>query len=112
MPFPRLRQRHRQSEIMDQPGLEEDRHFRALRGLARINLVSGSARLLWSALAGHGPWSGSSEFRLLDVATGAGDVPTWLWHRAQRAGWRLRIDACDCSPAALTYAQERARKAK
>ena len=37
---------------MDQPGLDAAEHARALRGLTRINSVSGSAGILWPSLRG------------------------------------------------------------
>ena len=42
-----LATRDRQPELMDQPGLAEDRHVQALRSLVRINWLSGSAGILW-----------------------------------------------------------------
>jgi SAM-dependent methyltransferase len=102
-----LSERRVQPEIMDQPGLDRDRHFLALRGLERINRWSGSARILWPplrALAREAP------LRVLDLATGAGDVPIRLWQKARRAGVPLHIEGCDVSPQAVLYAQERARE--
>src|SRR5581483_8226293 len=88
MSFPSsLSHRRRQPEVMDQPGLAPDRHRRALCGLARINGWSGSARLLWPAVRALAREKGS--VRLLDLATGAGDVPLRLWRKARRAGVRL-----------------------
>jgi SAM-dependent methyltransferase len=110
MPFPRLGLRNRQPEIMDQPNLDAGLHFRALRGLERINSLSGSAGILWTGLSARLAEFGGREIRLLDVATGAGDLPIRLWHKAQRAGVPVKIDACDVSPAALTFARERARR--
>jgi len=51
MLLPDLTLRRRQPEIMDQPGLDRQAHVQALRGLARLNLWSGSARILWPELA-------------------------------------------------------------
>lgn len=95
---------------MDQPGLDAARHDRALRGLARINAWSGAARLLWPAIS----WLSrelSRPLRLLDIATGAGDVPLRLWRRAARRGLRLEIEGCDKSATALDHARRRADKA-
>src|SRR5207248_3643048 len=47
----RLRRRRLRPEWMDQPGLDEGQHRQALRGLERINRLSGSARILWPPLA-------------------------------------------------------------
>src|SRR6266436_6601208 len=106
MPF--LRTRRRRPEIMDQPGLSPARHARALRGLARINFFSGSTRILWRPLAEL-----SRELRplrILDVATGGGDLPVRLARKAQRAGLSWRLEGCDKSPIAIEHAQARAEQ--
>src|SRR5437879_5864891 len=99
LPFD-VRQRRRESEIMDRPDLEERRHAQALRGLARINRWSGSARILWRPLQAVARQWGSAPLRLLDVATGGGDVPLRLWRKARRAGMALEVEGCDRSPTA------------
>jgi 2-polyprenyl-3-methyl-5-hydroxy-6-metoxy-1,4-benzoquinol methylase len=96
-----LRERRREPEIMDEPGLDEDRHAAALRGLARLNLF-GSARVLWPPLAGRARQQG--RLRLLDIACGGGDVPLRLWRRACRAGLSFQIEACDRSSFAIRHA--------
>src|SRR5262249_36805259 len=70
---------------------------------------SGSAGILWPPvreLARRAP------LRLLDVASGAGDVPLRLWHKARRAGVPLQVEGCDRSPRAVGFAQGRARQAR
>lgn len=104
----RLEARIREPEIMDDPGLDAAVHALALVALTRINRVSRSTGILWRAIrtfAAHAP---PATLRLLDVATGAGDVPIELWSRARRAGLRLAIDACDVSSTALAYARQKA----
>jgi 2-polyprenyl-3-methyl-5-hydroxy-6-metoxy-1,4-benzoquinol methylase len=41
---------------------------------------------------------------VLDVATGAGDVPISLARRARRSGLEIGIDGCDISPVAIRFA--------
>jgi SAM-dependent methyltransferase len=103
-----LRKRCCRPEIMDQPGLDARCHREALRGLARINFWSGSARILWRALRRLCPAGAGGPLRLLDLACGAGDVPIRLWHRARRAGMALEVDGCDVSGCAVAHAQKRA----
>src|SRR5438045_7668560 len=103
-------QRRRQPEIMDGPGLDPRRHVQALRGLERINRLSRSSAILWPAIRDLARESPGRTLRLLDVATGAGDIPIDLWHRARRAGLTLEIDACDRSEDALAHATQRARQ--
>jgi 2-polyprenyl-3-methyl-5-hydroxy-6-metoxy-1,4-benzoquinol methylase len=93
---------------MDQLDLAPERHFQALRGLERINWWSGSARLLWRPIRARARKSPGQRFRLLDVATGGGDLPLCLWHTARRAGVELEIAGCDRSPCAVAYARRRA----
>jgi 2-polyprenyl-3-methyl-5-hydroxy-6-metoxy-1,4-benzoquinol methylase len=108
----RLQQRHREPEIMDQPGLDEGRHHQALEGIARINWVSASSLILWPpirALCRRRLAAGDSRpVRVLDVATGGGDVPIRMWRRARRQGLPLEVAGCDCNPIAVDHAQRRA----
>jgi 2-polyprenyl-3-methyl-5-hydroxy-6-metoxy-1,4-benzoquinol methylase len=94
---------------MDQPGLAPERHFQALRGLERINRWSGSAGLLWRPIVAYARKSPRARWRMLDVATGGGDVPIRLWHKARCAGLELEIAGCDRSPVAVDYARRCAR---
>lgn len=105
-----LRRRRRQPEIMDQSDLPAARHQGALRGLARVNFWSNSAGILWPPLAALARRLGR-PVRVLDAATGGGDVPLRLWRRAKRAGLDLRIDGCDLSPVAVAHARAAAEAA-
>jgi 2-polyprenyl-3-methyl-5-hydroxy-6-metoxy-1,4-benzoquinol methylase len=91
--------------------LNVDRHIEALRGLARINFLSNSAGILWPELAELARSMAPRAPRILDVATGGGDVPIRIWHRARRVGIDLRLEACDISPVALGHARARAAEA-
>ncbi len=110
--FPRLARRHRRDEIMDRPDLEEGRHFHALRDLGRINFWSSSARILWAPIQQLAKQTGLHSLKVLDVASGAGDIPIRLIRKAARAGVSLQIEGGDISPRAVAYAQERAARAK
>jgi 2-polyprenyl-3-methyl-5-hydroxy-6-metoxy-1,4-benzoquinol methylase len=90
---------------MDQPGLSLARHAGALRGLARINFFSGSAGILWPPLRDLARAVAPRPLRVLDVATGGGDVPARLWRRARREGIDLQIEGCDVSPVAVEHAR-------
>lgn len=98
-----LRTRSRIPERMDDPAIDPGEHRHALAGLARLNRFSDSAGLLWPALA---KLAGELQrpVRVLDVATGSGDVPRKLLARAKRAGIALDIAACDLSPTAIAEA--------
>ena len=107
--FPSLRQRHLVGEIMDQPELEADRHLEALRGLGRINWISGSTRILWRPIAKLASQS-RTKLRVLDIATGGGDLPISLWRRAVDAKLPIRFEACDLSERALDFARLQAKR--
>jgi 2-polyprenyl-3-methyl-5-hydroxy-6-metoxy-1,4-benzoquinol methylase len=104
-----VRHRHREPEKMDQPDLDPQQHQDALCGLERINAWSGSARILWPALRDLARQT-PNPLRVLDVATGAGDVPIWLWCRTRRAGLEIHFAGCDRSPTALAFARSRAER--
>jgi SAM-dependent methyltransferase len=95
---------------MDDPRLDRRRLRVALGGLRRINRVSGSAAAMFNALAAHLP--ASSPARLLDIATGAGDVPIGLARRAASAGRRWTVEGCDVNRGALACARLAARRAR
>ncbi len=93
---------------MDDPALDAVSHFQALRGLARINAWSRSVDIVWAPIRALARRTWRRSFRVLDIATGAGDIPIALWHTAQRSGLDLTIDGCDKSPQAMEYATRRA----
>jgi 2-polyprenyl-3-methyl-5-hydroxy-6-metoxy-1,4-benzoquinol methylase len=129
--FHSVAERRRVPEIMDQSDLAPQRHVHALRGLARINRWSGSARLLWRPIFTYAMKTGRESFpatdspaehddrektsdavsaiSLLDVATGGGDVPIRLWHNARRAGLAVAIAGCDRSLQAIDHARRNGR---
>lgn len=86
------------NELLD--GQLEPRTLRAnLRDLARVNRFLGGAELSWKALEpllrAH---EGAEPLRLLDVGTGAADIPLALLRRAATAGLSLDILATDVRP--------------
>ena len=97
---------------MDDPVLEQQRHLHALRGLERINRWSRSERIVWLPIWTLAQETGTRSLRVLDIATGAGDVPIRLWHRARRANVHLRIDGCDRNLRAVAFAAQRAARAQ
>jgi 2-polyprenyl-3-methyl-5-hydroxy-6-metoxy-1,4-benzoquinol methylase len=105
----RLRRRHLQPEIMDQPELDADEHLGALRGLARIHWWTNSAGILWGPIRRLAS-AGGPPLRVLDLATGGGDVPLRLWRRAVRSGVALEVAGCDLSPRAVDCARGNARR--
>ena len=74
-----LSRRHREDEIMDQPGLDAIEHQAALSGLGRVNWWSRTAGQIWSFLEKLRRERKLNHFRVLDLACGGGDVT--LAHR-------------------------------
>ena len=111
MLLPDTSRRLLEPELMDDPALDAVRHGEALRGLERINRLSASVRILWRPIAELARVCGAGPLSLLDLATGAGDVPIGLWKRAESRGIRLQVDACDRSTRAVEHARRRAEEA-
>ncbi|MFZ0428764.1 MAG: methyltransferase domain-containing protein, partial [Acidobacteriota bacterium] len=93
---------------MDDPGLEDRAHFEALRGLARLNGLSRTARTFWKELVRLAPSRLDTPVRILDVACGGGDIAVRLSRIARRAGKDVQVDGCDLSARAIAYARQRA----
>lgn len=102
--LPDLSVRRRRAEIMDDPGLDRDRHLQALRGLARINRISLAGARVWREVADLGPGCGG-RVRVLDLACGGGDVLMDVAARARKAGAAVELHGCDLSPVAIGRAR-------
>ena len=94
-------------EVMDNPGLDAAEHERALKALRRINVLSASPAILWREIRQHARRRNTNRLRVLDIATGSGDVPLALWKKAYRAGLQLEILGVDVSPRAVEVARSR-----
>jgi 2-polyprenyl-3-methyl-5-hydroxy-6-metoxy-1,4-benzoquinol methylase len=105
-----LPERRRQTEIMDQPDLDPARHGQALRGLERINFWSGSAGIVWPGVRQAAAAVAPRRLRVLDLASGAGDIAVRLWRRARRQGLDVEVAGCDRSPTALAHARRLAAR--
>ncbi len=106
-----LNDRCRVAEIMDRPDLEPDLHRRALHGLATLNFLSRSVEILWPRIY-RIACRLRRPVRILDLATGGGDIPLKLWRRAQQASVQVEILGIDIRPIALEVAEVRAEKAR
>jgi SAM-dependent methyltransferase len=106
-----ISQRQLRPEVMDQPDLDPSLHIGALRDLARINFWSGSAGILWPPLKALARQRGTPRLRVLDLATGGGDLPIRLWRRGRRAGLDLQLEGWDVSPVAIDHARVCAARA-
>jgi 2-polyprenyl-3-methyl-5-hydroxy-6-metoxy-1,4-benzoquinol methylase len=105
----RLSRRERVAERMDDPRLDAGEHQRALAGLARLNRLSRSAELFWPEIARLARAHPGQPLRVLDLATGTGDIPLRLAEKARGHGYsHLEFHGCDISPTAVAEAQKAA----
>lgn len=100
---PDLSVRHRQAELMDDPGLEPERHQRALIALSRINRVSFAVPRLWHEVARVHRSTGRAV-RVLDIACGGGDMLVAVARVADRMRVPVELVGCDLSAVALERA--------
>ncbi len=101
--MPSLLFRKQIPELMDDPAIDANEHLRALAGLSRLNWLSGSAGLLWAPIYALYQQA-RRPLRILDVATGSGDVPARLVQKARRHGVQLEVSGCDVSSTAVSTA--------
>jgi 2-polyprenyl-3-methyl-5-hydroxy-6-metoxy-1,4-benzoquinol methylase len=106
-----LSQRQREPEAMDDPALARGELEGALGGLMRLNRLSASSRIVWQPIERLARQKKLERLRILDIATGAGDVPLALWRRAQRAGIDVEICGIDFNPQSIEFARQRAAAA-
>ncbi len=104
-------QRHLRQELMDRPELDSTEHIHALGGLRRLNIVSGACRRLWREIVAHTGVQPGGHLRILDVASGGGDIAQGLWALARRRSVELRILGLDISPTACAQASQRCKPA-
>ncbi len=103
--FASLRHRRPQLELMDAPDLDAGLHTAALRALARINRVTRANMVFWPAIRDLANQQNPLPVRVLDIASGGGDVARALARKAQRHGLALQVAACDKSAIAIRHAR-------
>ena len=106
-----LKERRLEPEWMDDPAIDPGLHAGALAGLERINRFSANAAVLWPPIRELARRHPQRPLKILDIATGAGDLPVRLWKMGRRAGLAVEMDGCDRSETALEYARRNAAKA-
>lgn len=97
---------------MDQPGLDAQVHHRALAGLGKANSISRIARVVWHSIRkACYPTESNRPLRILDIASGGGDITLGVTRLAARAGIKVEAHGCDMNSTAIAYAQAAARRA-
>lgn len=99
---------------MDDPAIDPVLHSHALAGLARLNRYTGVAGLMYRyvrRLTKDRSLSSTSPrpLRILDVASGGGDVPIAWARQAKRDGINLAITTLDISAVAIEQQQRLAK---
>src|SRR3984893_8067834 len=91
-------------ELMDRPQPVSAELERDLKNLRQLNRWFGSHRLVlhfarrWIKPGDH--------IRIVDLATGSGDIPRLIVDLARKIGAKVEIDALDRQPATLEIARE------
>ena len=92
------------TELMDEPDVDRAALAENLRDLREFNRIFGWTRSVLDAVARIVRHEGLRQFRLLDVATGSGDVPLAVLGWAARRGLRPTLVGSDIHPATLRIA--------
>ncbi len=90
--------------------MEPEHYLGSLRGLSRVNAVTGSAKILWPEIFAAARATSGKPLRVLDVACGGGDVPIALLRRLRARRLSVVIDGCDVNPIAVQQATDRAKR--
>jgi 2-polyprenyl-3-methyl-5-hydroxy-6-metoxy-1,4-benzoquinol methylase len=96
------------AELMDQPGLDVRVHEQALQGLRRVNSWSRTADVIWQAIRLTARRHRLTSLRVLDLASGGGDVCRQLMRRAQRDELQVTVHGWDRSETAVAHARRQA----
>ncbi|HWB08499.1 MAG TPA: methyltransferase domain-containing protein [Pirellulales bacterium] len=110
MPLLDVNSRRREPEWMDEPALDRGLHEHALAALRRVNRLSGTAGRLWRPIHRLAAELPGNRVRVLDLASGGGDVAIALALAARRSGVSLQVDGCDVSATAVAHAEGLARR--
>ena len=102
--------RDRQPELMDDPNLPDQDHRHALEGLSRLNRLSLVAGAMYRRIRRFAQQNGR-PLRVLDVASGAGDLPIQWARRAKRDRLAVDITTLDISEVAAAEQEVRAQRA-
>ena len=94
-------------ERMDAPDVDPRELARSLADLRGVNRWLGGTRVVLHHLARLVAAHPRREYRVLDVATGSGDIPLHVAAWGRRRGLRIRVVATDSHPATLAEARAR-----
>lgn len=95
--------RAQEVEYLDEPTLDPVVLGRALRQIERVNRWLGGSRALFRHL--RPAFAENRALSILDIGTGAADIPRLIARRAARLGRRVSIVALDSHPQVARYAR-------
>lgn len=108
-----LAERNRQPELMDQPGLDPATHHHALDGLRTTNAISRTSQVIWRGIKElDETLNNGRPLRILDIASGGGDVVRGVAKLAAKYGADVEAHGCDINATAVQYAEDAASAAK
>jgi 2-polyprenyl-3-methyl-5-hydroxy-6-metoxy-1,4-benzoquinol methylase len=102
-----LDQRSLVPELMDDPALDASQHRQALRGLRRINLLSGTVSRIGKSIIRLAPTS--QPIQILDIGSGGGDVTIGLAKYLQSRRVKASLLGWDMSSIAVQHAMDNAK---
>lgn len=108
IPVAYLTRRSIQPEQMSQPDVDPDELHRALQFLAWLNRhFSGTRPILRLFARERTTWTGTDPIRVLDVGTGAGDIPAAMARWAAHHSVNMHITAVEAHPDIVEHARSR-----
>ena len=105
-----LAERQMLPELMDDPRLNRSEHFRALRVLAKINLLSRTADSMVREIRGSLMTVQDRKVRILDIGCGGGDIVFELQRILGVWDIQAEVNGCDVSPVAVDVASDKAER--
>ncbi len=102
-----LKQRSPEKEIMDLEIRGYDETAAAYRFIRNVNRYLFGTRVILSHLDQYSRrWDKAALIRILDVATGASDIPQAIAEWARRRGFQIQIVALDINPQVMIFAKK------
>jgi SAM-dependent methyltransferase len=94
-------------ELMDMPPsyYTVEEHEGTLADIRLVNRCLGDVRAIRRRLEAMAAWDAGARWTVLDVATGAADLPHGIAEWARKCGARIRITAVDVNPHAVRFAR-------
>jgi ubiquinone/menaquinone biosynthesis C-methylase UbiE len=93
------------TELMDEPGQDRAELARSLADLRAVNRWLGGARVALHHLEGLVERHPQPSYRIVDIATGSGDIPMQVARWARRRDVEVEIVATDNHPGTLEAAR-------